>query len=370
VILAVAAGVGWYRFGDSGGSAAAAAKPGPPPQVPVTADVVGTQDVPVYVVGVGSVQAYNTVTVRSRIDGQVTQVLFTEGQEVKTGDRLFQIDPRSYQAALDQALATKQKDEAQLASAQADLARYEKLIGSGFQSRQSYDQQKAQVAQLQAALRGDDATIETAKVNLGYADIRSPIDGRTGARLVDLGNIVHASDTTGLVTITQIKPIFATFTVPQDQLDAIRRGQSQAPLAVKVFSESDKDLLAEGKLSLIDNQVDQATGTVRLKAVFDNADERLWPGEFINARLVTAVRRNAVTVPARAVLQGANGYYAYVIKPDDTAERRDVQVAATQDGIAVIEKGLSPGEKIVVDGQYRLTDGAKVKVAAPETAAR
>jgi multidrug efflux system membrane fusion protein len=349
----------WYATEEA--PSAGAAQPKPPTAVPVTVTDVTSADVPVYVVGTGSIQAYNTVLIKPRVDGQITEVQFEEGQEVKKGDPLFQIDPRPFQAALDQA-------EAQLAAAQLDLERFSKLMGSGFQTRQSYDQQKATVAQLQAALRGDQAAIENAEVNLGYTQIRSPIDGRTGARLVDVGNVVHAADTGGLVTVTQLRPIFASFTVPQRELDAIRRQQSAGPLAAKVFAEDDNQLLGEGKLSLIDNQVDQTTGTVRLKAVFDNADERLWPGEFVAVRLVVDTRRNATTVPVRTVQQGANGYYAYVVKPDGTAERRDVELVAQQDGIAVIGKGLAPGEKVVLDGQYRLSNGDRVRLEPAQQA--
>jgi multidrug efflux system membrane fusion protein len=343
----------------------AAEAPTPPPAapgVPVTAGTVTTADVPVLVNGIGTVQAYNTVTIKSRVDGQIVNVGFTEGQEVKAGAPLFQIDPRPYQAALDQASAAKQKDEAQLASAQADLQRYAQLVPSGFQTRQSYDQQKATVAQVQAAIKADDAQIETARLNLGYADIRAPIDGRLGARLVDLGNMVRATDAAGLVTIAQLHPIFVSFTLPQEWAHKVRERQAREPLAVQAYGDDNKTLLATGKLTLIDNAIEQTTGTIRLKATFDNAGERLWPGQFVNARVVLNVRRGVPTVPAQSVMDGPNGKFAYVIKQDSTAERREISVTAVQDGVAVIEKGLSPGEKIVVEGQYRLTNGARVKI--------
>jgi membrane fusion protein, multidrug efflux system len=331
-----------------------------PPGIPVTAGTVATQDVPVFLNGIGTVQAYNMVAIKSRVDGQIVKVDFREGQEVKEGEPLFQIDPRPFQAALEQAQAAKQKDEAQLAGAQLDLERYEKLIGSGWQTRQSYDQQKATVGQLQAAIKGDEAQINTAKLNLSYSDIRSPIDGRLGAKLVDKGNLVHANDNTPLLTITEVKPIFVSFTSPQETLDAVRENQNKGPLAVQAFSGDGKTQLAEGKLTLIDNAIDQATGTIHLKARFDNEDERLWPGEFVSLRLILSTRRGVATVPQQTVQAGPNGHYAYVIKPDNTVERRTVEVASIQDGIAVITKGLAAGERVVVDGQFRLTEGVRV----------
>jgi multidrug efflux system membrane fusion protein len=337
----------------------------PAPGVPVTAGTVAAQDVPVFLHGIGTVQAYNMVAVKSRVDGQIVKVDFKEGQDIKTGDPLFQVDPRPYQAALEQAQAAKQKDDAQLAGAQLDLDRYEKLIGSGWQTRQSYDQQKATVGQLQASIKGDEAQINTAKLNLSYADIRSPIDGRLGARLVDKGNLVHANDNTPLVMITEIKPIFVSFTLPQDNFDDIRESHNKAPLTVYAYSGDGKKQLAEGKLTLIDNAIDQATGTIRLKARFDNDDERLWPGEFVSLRAVLSTRQNVATVPSQTVQDGPDGHYAYVIKPDNTVERRAVEVASIQDGIAVVTKGLTAGERVVVDGQYRLTNGARVNPAAP-----
>ena len=338
-------------------------KKAPPPQavIPVTPGTVTVRDVPVYVRGLGTVQAFNTVQVKSRVDGNITQVQFTEGQEVKAGDPLFQIDPRPYQAALEQAEANLQKDQSQLAGAQRDLARYAKLLQPGFQTRQSYEDQMATVGQAEGATKADQALIDSSKLNIEYANIRSPITGRTGARLVDIGNFVQASGGTNLVTVTQMKPIFVTFTVPQDYLDQIRQNQAQAPLAVQAYGSDDKTLLATGRLTLINNQVDTTTGTVQLKATFDNDDERLWPGAFINARLIVSTKKNALTVPAQTVMQGPNGAYAYTINPDKTVDRKDVDVALTQDGMAVIDKGLTANESVVVDGQYRLTKGSKVK---------
>lgn len=345
------------------------------PAVPVTSGLAEKKDVPQFVRGIGTVQAYNAVTIKSRVDGEIVKVLFTEGQFVKAGDPLIQIDPRPFQAALEAATATLKRNEAQLTGAALDLERYGKLINSGFQSRQSYDQQQAIVGALKGSIAADKAAIETARLNLTYSDIRAPIAGRTGQRLVDIGNLVQAGQPTSLVTITQIKPIFVNFTVPQDYADAIRHNQQANALVVLAYGSDDKTLLAEGKLSLIDNQIDVATGTLRLKATFANADERLWPGEFVNVRLVLSMRDGVVTVPQRAVMQGANGYYAYVIRSDGTAQRRTVEVGGMQDGVAIIDRGIEGKEQVVVDGQYRLSDGVRVKaedakpIAQPPVAA-
>jgi multidrug efflux system membrane fusion protein len=365
--ISTAAVLPWVAesFGVAGPVVAAEPPRPVAPGVPVTAGTVTVADVPVFLNAIGAVQAYNMVTIKSRVDGQIVKVEFTEGQDVKTGAPLLQIDPRPFQASLEQAQAAKQKDEAQLLSAQQDLTRSGALVGSGYRAVQTYDQQKAQVAQLQAAIKGDEAQINTARLNLGYADIRSPIDGRLGARLVDAGNMVRATDATGLVTITQLKPIFVSFTLAQDNIDQIREHQAAAPLVVQAYSGDGKMLLGEGRLTLVDNVIDQTTGTIRLKATFANDDEKLWPGRFVNAKVVLTVRKGVPTVPAQTVQDGPTGNYAYVIKEDDTVERRDVEVAVVQDGIAVITKGLSPGEKVVVEGQYRLTKGARVRVSAP-----
>jgi multidrug efflux system membrane fusion protein len=337
--------------------------------VPVTAGTVVARDVPVFLDGIGTVQAYNTVAVQSRVDGQIVRIAFKEGQEVKAGDPLVQIDPRPYQAALDQALAQKQKDEVQLANAERDLQRYSQLVGRGYQTQQSYDQQKATVAADKAAIKGDAAQIENAQLNLAYSDIRAPIGGRLGARLVDVGNMVHASSNTTLVTITQLKPIFVSFTLPQEDLHSVRQNQMRNPLTVEAFSQDNKTELAAGRLSLIDNMVDQATGTIHLKADFANRDERLWPGEFVNVRLTLNTRKAVPTVPAQTVQEGPDGKYVYVIKPGDTVERRGVEVASVQDGLAVISRGLQAGDRVVVDGQYRLTEGARVRIASPQPGA-
>ena len=329
---AVAAG---YLFLASGGSDKARASI-VAPQIPIVSGIAQKKDVPQFVRGIGTVQAYNAVTVKSRVDGEIVKISFNEGQDVKAGDPLFQIDPRPFQAVLDAASATLKRNEAQLTGAALDLDRYSKLLNTGYQSRQTFDQQQATVDALKASIAADKAAIETARLNLAYADIRAPIAGRTGQRLVDIGNLVQAGQPTSLVTITQIKPIFVNFTVPQDYAEAIRHNQQAGALSVLAYASDDKTLLAEGKLSLIDNQIDVATGTIRLKASFANTDERLWPGEFVNVRLVLSMRVGVVTVPQRAVMQGASGYYAYVIRPDSTVTRRSVDIVGMQDGIAIV----------------------------------
>ncbi len=360
----VGAGIAWR----SGYFAQSSAKAQPPPAVPVIAGTAEARSVPVYVEGLGSVQAFNTVTVKARVDGQITKVFFREGQEVKAGDSLFQIDPRPFEAALQQAQAAREKDEAQLQSAQLDLDRTTKLLAQNFQTRQAYDQQKATVGQLQASVKADEAQIANARLNLDFALVRAPIDGRTGARQVDVGNLVQTAQNANLVTITQIKPIFVSFTVPAARLEDIRRNQARHPLEVIAYAQDGKTALAHGDLTLIDNQVDVATGTIHLKAQFDNKDEPLWPGAFVDARIVLTTRENAVTVPEQAVMRGPNGAYLYVLSADDIAHRRNVEIAATQEGLAVVSDGLTAGERIVTDGQYRLTDGAKAKVGAAQQA--
>jgi len=340
---------------------AADAPPAPPPGVPVTAGTVEAKDMPVFLNGIGSVQAFNMVTIKTRVDGQIVAVNFNEGQEVKAGDQLVQIDPRPYKAAYDQANANLEKDQANFANAQLNFQRDAAIISSNAVSRQQYDNDKAAVAVDQAMVDSDKAQVEAAQVNLDYCDIRAPIAGRLGVKLVDVGNIVHANDSTGLVTITQTKPIYVSFTLAQEHLHKIHDKQMQGDLTVHAYGADNVTLLSEGKLTVIDNTVDQTTGTIRLKGQFTNADERLWPGEFVDVRLILNVRKGVATVPAQTVQEGADGKYVYVIKPDDTVERRKVDVASVQDGLAVITQGVTVGETVVVEGQYRLVNGARVK---------
>ncbi len=358
LLVATAASFGLWRWLEP----QAAATVEPAAGIPVEAAAAVRSDVPVYLRGLGIVQAYNTVNVHSRIDGEIVKVAFTEGQDVKTGDLLVQIDPRPLQAQLDQATAKLAQDEAMLENAKLDLARFQTLGQREFASRQSVDTQAATVRQLEATIKGDQAVIDNARVQLGYTTITSPLDGRTGVRLVDQGNIVHASDATGLVVITQLRPISLIFTLPEDNLAAINRAMADGPLTVIALSRDEKDQYGEGTLSLVDNQIDQATGTVRLKATFANADLALWPGQFVNARLLLRTERNVVTVPSDAVQRGAQGMYAYVVKPDSTVALQPLEVGQIAAGIAVIRSGIAEGQRVVIAGQYRLQPGVKVEL--------
>jgi membrane fusion protein, multidrug efflux system len=369
-ILAITAGAALLRVLAPSGPAAAAEKHVEMAPVPVTAGIVKTADVPVLLSAIGTVQAYNMVTIKSRVDGQIVKVDFKEGEEVKAGAPLFQIDPRPYQAALDQAEANLEKDEANLANAKLNYERDAQIVNNNLAvSRQQFDTDKATVAADQAQVDSDKAQVEIARVNLSFCTITSPISGRLGARLVDIGNLVQASNPSGLVTIAEVKPIFVSFTLPQDNLMQVRAEQTKAPLVVDAYAGDNKTLLGRGRLTLVDNTVDQMTGTIHLKAAFPNAEEQLWPGQFVNLRVVLAVRKNVPTVPAQTVQQGPEGPYAYVIGNDDRVARRAVAIAAVQDGIAVVSKGLRPGERIVVDGQYRLFQGARVRIEKPQAGA-
>jgi multidrug efflux system membrane fusion protein len=366
--LATVAALGWVLYGElHSWSAAAQTRDGASsPVIPVTAGTATARDMPVYVHGLGSVQAYNNVTVKSRVDGAIVKVDFTEGQEVKAGDNLFEVDPRPYQAALAQAQANLARDQAQFVNAQLNVTRDKPLLSKDFVSHQQFDTDSATAATAGGTVQADQAQIQSAQLNLDYATIRSPIDGRTGARQVDIGNLVHATDNTPLVTITQIKPIFVSFTAPQSQFDAIREAQSRGPVEVQAWSQGTQKQLAQGKLTLIDNQIDQATGTIHMKASFDNQDEALWPGAFVDVRLVVDTLTNAVTVPARTVQAGPNGSFLYVIKSDNTVEMRIVQVSEVENDVAVISNNLAAGERVVVDGQYRLDQGAKISIQSPQ----
>jgi multidrug efflux system membrane fusion protein len=328
--------------------------------VPAEVAAAERRDVPLYLSGLGTVQAFNTVTIKTRVDGELQKVAFTEGQDVKTGDLLAQIDPRPSQAALDQAVAKKAQDEAQLANAKLDLQRFADLASRSFATKQQLDTQRALVAQLTAQISGDDAAIENTRTQLGYTTITSPLDGRTGVRLVDQGNIVHAIDTNGLVVVTQLQPISVIFTLPEDQLPAVKAAMTSGPARILAMSRDGKQQLAEGTLALVDNQIDQSTGTIRLKGTFANQDGALWPGEFVNIRLLARTERNVVTVPSTALQRGPQGYYAYVVTPDDTAEMRPIEVGNASDGVAVVDAGLKEGETVVTAGQYRLAPGARV----------
>jgi len=336
--------------------------------VPVTLGKAQRKDVPIYLDGLGTVQAFNYVTVRSRVDGQIVKVLFTEGQDVKAGDLLFQIDPAPYQAALDQSAAKKDQDEAQLSNMRLDMERYVKLIASGSVSAQTHDTQKSLVAQYEAAVKADQAAIDSSKVNLDYAKIRSPIDGRVGIRQVDIGNIVHASDSNGLVIVTQLKPIAVIFTLPETSLRLIQREQGDVAFPVLALARDNHTVIATGKLAVIDNQIDSTTGTIKLKAVFSNENLHLWPGLFVNARLLLETRKDGIVVPSSAVQRGPEGTFAFAVQEGQSVKMQPLKVAQMENGEALIDEGLKDGDIVVVDGQYKLRDGAHVKAIETEAA--
>jgi multidrug efflux system membrane fusion protein len=333
----------------------------PPPPAPIVAGAVAQHDVPIYLTGVGTVIAYNTVVVRSQIQGQIISINFTEGQTVKTGDLLAQIDPRPYQAQIDQLTATRDRDQAQLANAQANLSRYTQLANKGWATPQLLDTQKAQVAQVQNAVKADEALIDAAKVQLGYTRLTSPIDGVVGIRQIDIGNIIHPTDP-GVVVVTQINPISLIFTLPETDLPEIQKQEqkTKGPLTVVAYSQDNTIKLDEGTLGLVNNEILQTTGSIQLKANFANTAHRLWPGELVNARLLLDTRHDGLTVPASVVQQGPKGAYAYVINPNNTVEIRPVTVAQIADGQALINSGLTAGEQVVVNGQYKLQPGTAV----------
>ena len=341
----------------------AAPSPSPGNAVPVSVTKVERLDVPVWLSGLGTVQALNTVTVRARVDGTLMQVPVTEGQVVKQGTLLAVIDPRPYQAVLDQATAKKAQNEAQLANAKLDLQRYASLMRQDFASHQQVDTQKMQVDNFTAALKGDEATIEAAQLNLSYCYILAPFEGRLGLRQVDPGNLVHATDANGIMTITQIRPIAVVFTLPQRELPAIVEEMAAGPVTVAAWSGAQGHELARGTLLTPDNAIDPATGTIRLKATFPNDDNKLWPGQFVDARLLLRTERQVVAVPAQAVQHGLTDLYVYVVKPDSTVHRQPVEVA-DRGSVMVITKGLDPGQTIVIDGHSRLQEGMLVAATA------
>jgi membrane fusion protein, multidrug efflux system len=358
-LAVVIAGASFWFFAKNRQPGVAAAPV--PAAVPVVAAAVTGKDVPIYLRGIGTVIAYNTNVVRSQIQGQIVQIAFTEGQTVKAGDLLAQIDPRPYQAQIEQLTANRNRDQAQLTNAQANLSRYTRLGDKGYATPQLIETQKAQVAELQAAVQADQAQIDQANVQLSYTRLTSAIPGITGVRQIDIGNVIHPTDPNGLVVVTQIEPISLLFTLPQTDLPAIQEQEAKGPLKVLAYSQDNKIKLDEGRLLLVNNEIAGTTGTIQLKAEFPNPDHRLWPGQLVNADLLLETRKDALTVAGSAVQQGPNGNYVYVVKPDQTATVRSVHVAQISDGQALIDRGLKAGDVVVVDGQYRLKEGSRVR---------
>ena len=355
----------WYRL--QGGGPALAAKPPVRAGVPVSVAAVERQDVPIYLSGLGTVQASFTVGIHPQVDGKLQEVLFTEGRHVKKGAVLAKIDPRLYQAALDQAKAKKAQDEALLVAAEKDLKRFKDLALKYVEPQQNVDRQQGTVDQLKAAIAADDAMIETAQTNLDYTSITAPSDGRMGVRLIDPGNVVRASDQGSIATLTLTQPIAVLFTLPARALQDVRDAMARGPVEVVAFDQDNRLALSTGKLLLIDNVIDQSTATIRLKAMFANEGERLWPGEFVNARVLLDMRSNAAVIPSSAVQRGPQGLFTWVVTKNGTVEPRSIQVDPGSNELTVVTSGLKEGERVVTAGQYKLKRDAPVTITAPLT---
>jgi membrane fusion protein, multidrug efflux system len=357
-----AAWYGWRWFSPS--ESAAADAPKASRAIPVETAVVQRADIPVYLEGLGTVQAFNTVKITARVDGQIQKIAFVEGQTVKKGDLLVQIDPRPYRAALEQALAARDKDTAQLANAKRDLERYQMLAPQELVSRQTLDAQRALVDQIDAQLKSDQATIDNARTQLAYTTITAPIRARTGIRLVDPGNIVRAADSTGIVMLTQMQPISVIFTLPEDDLSAVNAALKQGSVPVVALSRDGKTELDRGTIALVDNQIDPTTGTIRLKATFANRSRNLWPGQFVNVRTLLKTEHNVLTIPSVAVQRGRTGVFAYVIRADSTVEARPITIGREHGTAVVVDSGLKDDARVVTSNQYRLQPNAHVRVVA------
>ena len=348
--------LGWlYLFADSGKREAKG-----PATVAVTTQTIQNADFPVYLNGLGTVQPYRTVTVRSQVDGQVIKVEFRQGQMVNEGDLLVQIDPRPFQAALEMAQAKKAQDEANLKNAQLDLERYSQLAKQDYASRQQLDTQQAKVDTLTAQIKGDQASIDNAQTQLSYTTIRSPLTGKVGFRLIDPGNIVHATDQTGIVTIVKLQPISVVFTAPEENVGQINKALAAGTVPVIALSSDSTRTLAQGHLALVDNKVDQASGTIQMKATFENKDNALWPGLSVATRLLIETQKNVLVIANDAIQHGPNGLYAFVVNKDNKVEKRDIEVGDEGTSQSVVRKGLASGDRVVTTGQYRLTEGAPV----------
>jgi multidrug efflux system membrane fusion protein len=364
VAILVAGGALYWYWAQ--GAASSRARPAARPAVPVTVAIAALRDLPVYLTGLGTVQASLTVRIHPQVDGIMQQVLFTEGQQVKTGDLLARIDPRLFQAALDQAKAKKSQDVAMLGAAEKDLARSRTLVARSITTQQIVDQQEAKVDQLKASIEADEAAIETAQTQLDFTAIKAPSDGRIGLRLVDPGNLVHASD--AILNLVLMQPSAVVFTLPSQVLGDVREAMARGPVEVVAFDQNNRRVLATGTLLLVDNAIDQATSTIRLKAMFPNDDERLWPGDFVNARLLLETQSKALAVPSSALQRGPQGLFAWIVTANNTAEPRAIEVGPTTGDLTIIIKGLSEGERVVTDGQYKLQRGAAVTFTAPQSA--
>jgi multidrug efflux system membrane fusion protein len=350
---------------QKGGGAGKGGRGGAQMTIPVAVATAEVRDLPILLNGLGSVDAFNTVAVKSRIDGQLIKVNVKEGQEVKQGELLAEIDPRPYEVQLSQTQATLFKDQAALKDARLNLERFQQLYKDGVISKQQFDTQGSLEAQLDGAVRADQAQVDTVKLNLVYTRITAPVSGRIGLRQIDVGNIVHASDPNGLLIITQLQPIAVIFSLPQDNLQAVSQHMRNGKLPVDAYSRDDQTKIASGFLTTIDNQIDVTTGTGKLKAVFENRDRSLWPNQFVNVHLLLEVKKNNTVVPSAAIQRGPQGTYVFVVKPDNTAEMRNVAVSISQGNLTAISQGLKPGELVVTDGQDKLQPGTKVAVREP-----
>ncbi|HEX4410449.1 MAG TPA: efflux RND transporter periplasmic adaptor subunit [Xanthobacteraceae bacterium] len=361
-VFVVAGSVYWYwSQGPDPAHAARVTRPA----IPVTVATASRQDVPIYLTGLGTAQAFYTISIHAQVDGKLQDVFFKEGQPVKKGDILGKIDPRLYQAALDATRARKAQDDAQLVAAVKDMARFQTLVLRNAETQQNVDLQQAKVDQTKAAIAADVAAIETAQTNLDYTDIVAPVDGRMGVRMVDPGNIVHASDQAAIGILTQTEPTNVLFTLPAQTLDSVREAMKRGEVEVEAYDRNNTKLLSKGKLATIDNLIDQTTATYRLKAVFANDDEKLWPGEFVNARLLLEVRKDVVVVPPLAVQRGPHGLFSWVVRPDNTVEPRPIQTSNTTGDRTIITSGIQDGDRVVTDGQYKLQTNAPVTAAPP-----